>query len=231
MTTNKYLGPNCTPITVVIADPDQMRSQFMASGFRRSRYRFNVVACEADSRSALNVLQQQHPNVAAISAGLRDGPLSGLELLHRKKAACPDTRAVVLLDSYERDLIIEAFRQGADGVFSREEPFPDLCKCVLAVSKGQVWVRNRELRYVVEALGEMRAIPRRVVDTKGELLLTRRQEELVRLVADGLSNSEIAERLHLSQHTVKNYLLRIFDKLGISNRVELVLYLFNQGAH
>ena len=228
MAKSKNRPSSFAPVTVVIVDPDQMRCKFMASAFRRSRYRFKVVACETDSRSALNALQQQQPKVATISAGLRDGPLTGLDLLRRKRAACPQTHVVLVLDVYDRDLIVEGFRQGADAVFSREEPFPDLCKCIEVVSKGEVWIRNRELRYVVEALGEKRGMPKHVVDSRGANLLSKRQEELVQLVADGLSNSEIAKRLQLSQHTVKNYLLRIFDKLGVSSRVELILYFFNQ---
>jgi len=64
----------------------------------------------------------------------------------------------------------------------------------------------------------------RAVDCDGANLLTKREEDLVRAVADGLSNRDIAGKLNLSEHTVKNYIFRIFEKLGVSNRVELVLY-------
>jgi len=68
------------------------------------------------------------------------------------------------------------------------------------------------------------ARPLRVVNPEGLNLLSRREEDVMRLVAEGLGNRDVAEQLNLSEHTVKNYLFRIFDKLGISNRVELVLY-------
>ena len=71
----------------------------------------------------------------------------------------------------------------------------------------------------------------RVVNTQGNTLLTPREEQVVALVAEGLSNRDIAGELALSEHTVKKYLFRIFDKLGISTRVELVLYAFNNGDH
>ena len=64
----------------------------------------------------------------------------------------------------------------------------------------------------------------RVIDARGAALLSRREQEVVRCVAEGLSNREIAQRLGLTEHTVKNYLFRIFDKLGVSSRVELILY-------
>jgi DNA-binding NarL/FixJ family response regulator len=71
----------------------------------------------------------------------------------------------------------------------------------------------------------------RVVSTKGNSLLAPREEQVVALVAEGLANKEIAHELALSEHTVKKYLFRIFDKLGISTRVELVLYAVNHGEH
>ena len=78
------------------------------------------------------------------------------------------------------------------------------------------------MEFVLDALTQAR--PLRVVNPEGLNLLSKREEEVMRLVAEGLGNREISELLALSEHTVKNYLFRIFDKLGISNRVELVLY-------
>ena len=71
----------------------------------------------------------------------------------------------------------------------------------------------------------------RMVNATGHKILTPREEQVVALIADGLSNREIALELSLSEHTVKKYLFRIFDKLGISSRVELVLYAMNHGGH
>jgi DNA-binding CsgD family transcriptional regulator len=69
-----------------------------------------------------------------------------------------------------------------------------------------------------------------MIDAKGAILLSRREQEVVRCVAEGLSNREIAQRLGLTEHTVKNYLFRIFDKLGVSKRVEVVLYAYSLGT-
>ena len=68
-----------------------------------------------------------------------------------------------------------------------------------------------------------------MIDSRGAVLLSRREQEVVRCVAEGLSNREIAQRLGLTEHTVKNYLFRIFDKLGVSKRVEVVLYAYSAG--
>jgi DNA-binding CsgD family transcriptional regulator len=83
------------------------------------------------------------------------------------------------------------------------------------------------MHYVLEALSEVDTL--RVVNSSGKPLLTPREEQVVALVADGLTNREAAHELGISEHTVKKYLLRIFDKLGISTRVELVLYAVSHG--
>ncbi len=75
---------------------------------------------------------------------------------------------------------------------------------------------------MIEAFSQL--APMRVVNADGMRLLTKREEEVVRLVAEGMQNREIAKELNLSEHTIKNYLFHIFDKLGVSSRVELVLY-------
>jgi len=140
----------------------------------------------------------------------------------------PETGIVLLLDLSERSLVVQAFRSGARGVFSRNDSLKSLAKCIQCVSEGQVWANSKELGYLLEALGE--ALPLRVIDARGAELLSRREQEVVRCVAEGLSNREIAQRLGLTEHTVKNYLFRIFDKLGVSKRVEVVLYAYSLGA-
>jgi DNA-binding NarL/FixJ family response regulator len=216
--------------TVLLADPDKMRCKLMATGLRRSRYRFEIVACATDSASVLDSLRDCEPDVALISASLRDGELIGLEMLRRIRADRPAIRAILLTNSFDRNLIVDAFRFGADGVFNRDEPFEALCKAIYVVSRGEVWIKQHELRFILDALRGQRPPPARIVDAKGQNLLSKRQKEVVALVADGRSNREISEALRLSQHTVKNYMLRIFDKLGVSNRVELTLYVVTRAG-
>ena len=92
---------------------------------------------------------------------------------------------------------------------------------------GQVWANSKQLRYLLEVITHVPSL--RVVNSAGDELLTTREEQVVALVAEGLSNREIAKELGLSEHTIKKYLFRVFDKLGISSRVELVLYAVSHG--
>jgi two-component system nitrate/nitrite response regulator NarL len=124
------------------------------------------------------------------------------------------------------ELVVDAFRGGAKRVFCRAEPWQALCKCIEAVHKGQIWVNSNQLQSVLDAL--VSATPLRMVNPRGQTLLTKREDDVVNLVVDGLSNREVAQKLGLTEHTVSNYLFRIYEKLGISTLVELVLYALRQ---
>jgi DNA-binding NarL/FixJ family response regulator len=184
---------------------------------------FNVVDSVTTSQEVFEKACSSDVDVALISATLSDGPLSGFGALRRIRECRPDVKSVVLHEGRERNLAIDAFRAGARGVFSlSQSSFMALCRCVQQVHAGQIWANSLELSEVIEAFYE--GAPMRVVNASGMRLLTKREEEVVQLVAEGLQNREIARDLKLSDHTIKNYLFRIFDKLGVSSRVELALY-------
>lgn len=211
-------------IRVLAADSTRMNSQLLATALERDK-RFHVLETAPDARSIVAAVVKEKPAIVVISAELDGNPRRGFEVAREVRAANSEIRVIMLLDSAERSQVVEAFRAGARGVFSRSESLKSLAKCICCVHQGQVWADSKELRYLLEALGE--ALPLRVIDARGTELLSRREQEVVRCVAEGLSNREIAQRLGLTEHTVKNYLFRIFDKLGVSKRVEVVLYAYS----
>jgi DNA-binding NarL/FixJ family response regulator len=119
---------------------------------------------------------------------------------------------------------VEAFRAGARGIFCRTESLKSLAKCIQCAQSGQVWANTKELGYLLGALSE--AMSMGPPDDSNLSTLSKRERDVVLCVAEGLSNREIAHRLNLTEHTVKNYLFRVFDKLGVSSRVEVVLHAF-----
>jgi len=184
---------------------------------------FEVVSCTTDRSSLVDTVRETAPSIVLVGADLQEGLLSGLAALRDVQEANPSVRSIVLADRPDPNIVVEGLRAGARGFFSRcNFDFETLCKCVRRVCEGQIWIGNAELEFVFDAL--VRARPLRVVNSDGLNLLSKREEEVMRLVAEGLGNRDIADLLKLSEHTVKNYLFHIFDKLGISNRVELVLY-------
>jgi DNA-binding NarL/FixJ family response regulator len=209
-------------ISVLIASKTVMVGELIAGALNRQS-RFRVVANVTTAQELLEAVQSVAIDVALISATLADGPLRGYTALRNLRECAPDVKTVLLLDSPEPNLVFDAFRAGVKGVFCpSQSAFKTLCKCVDRVHAGQIWANSGELAHVLETFAKM--TPMRVVDAGGSRLLTKREEDVVRLLSDGLQNREIAQELNLSEHTVKNYLFRIFDKLGVSSRVELVLY-------
>ena len=184
---------------------------------------FKVVGRAATVKGLLDLLDRVEPELALVSATLQDRSFNGLAVLPQIRLQYPNVRLVLMVDHADREMVIAAFRAGARGIFSRSEShFDALSKCLSCVHHGQIWANSRQLEYLLEAVSQTHAL--RLVTADGRSLLSKREQEVVHLVAEGLANHEIAEQLHLSDHTVKNHLFHIFDKLGISSRVELVLY-------
>ena len=212
-------------VRVVVADSTLIQSQLLARALRaRRNFQISTVALEV---SALHQFMQSNRADVVLLAGNQAINFGLLRWLH---VSHPAAAPVLLVDSYDRELVVNAFRAGVRGIFLfTHAPFRMLCKCINSVSNGQIWINSQQMHYVLEALSGLNTL--RVVNSSGKSLLTPREEQVVALVADGLSNREVANELGLSEHTIKKYLLRIFDKLGISTRVELVLYAVSHGEN
>ncbi len=217
-----------SPIGVLVADSNQLQSQLLVRELRR-RPEFHVTSCVFDADAILQVIGSTPIEVALLNA---NSPINGwpdMTVVRRLHLAHPEVGKVILLSTYDRDVVINAFRSGARGLFCfAQYPFRLLCKCIHSVQGGEVWANTEQLKYVIESLNQVPSL--HMVNSRGIRLLTPREEQVVALVADGLSNREVAQELCLSEHTIKKYLFRIFDKLGISSRVELVLYALSHGG-
>jgi len=214
------------PVRVFVADESTMGCELIRDALKRLPLQFEVAACEITSARVTRYVNESTVDVALISADLEDGRLMGLKALRDVHLAQPARRVVILFDSWHDDLIVHAFRAGAKGVLCRAEPLDRLRKCLLSVHKGQVWANSSQLQMVLEALTS--AAPVRVVNSKGLSLLTRRESQVVQLIAEGMPTKEISLKLGITEHTVSNYLFRIYNKVGVSNRLELALCAIKQ---
>jgi DNA-binding NarL/FixJ family response regulator len=209
-------------ISVLIATPHSMARELLIEALNRQGH-YRGVDSVTTSQEALEAVHSANWDVVLVSANLADGPLSGFGALRQIRECSPEVKSVILLESQEHHLVVDAFRAGARGIFCLSQSnFKALCRCVDQVHAGQIWASSSELGEVMEAFAQL--APMRVVNADGMRLLTKREEDVVRLLTEGLQNRDIARELNLSEHTVKNYLFHIFDKLGVSSRVELVLY-------
>jgi two-component system, NarL family, nitrate/nitrite response regulator NarL len=206
-------------IRVLVADNTRMHTQLLAEALRRDR-RLEVIGSASHSRDLLEAVTTHKIHVVVLASNLDEEPGRGLEVLRELRNSHPDTHAVILLDSSKREAVVEAFRAGARGLFSRHESLETLSRCVRTVHEGQVWANGQQTLFAVEALASSPTL--RTLGASGLSLLSKREVDVVHCLAEGLTNREIAERLGLSQHTIKNYLFRVFDKLGVSSRLELL---------
>jgi DNA-binding NarL/FixJ family response regulator len=183
---------------------------------------FEVVARCRDGEEALRAVRAHAPDVLVLD--VRMPRMGGLEVLRAMREEGLATRVVILTAEAEDEELVEALRLGVRGVVLKEMASEMLVKCVHKVHEGGTWLERasagRALDRLVQAEGARR---------EAASLLTARESEVVRLVAEGLRNKEIAERLGIVEGTVKIHLHRAYEKLGVDSRLALAVYLREKG--
>jgi DNA-binding NarL/FixJ family response regulator len=222
MSSHEELGSDF--VSIVVADSTRIHTQLLADALRNDRG-LQVVAAASNSEELLAAITRVPIDVAVISHNLDNQPGHGTQVLREMRALRPQIKGVILLDCSKPQEVLECFRAGARGIFSKQERLESLCKCIRSVHEGQVWARSVDLDHALEALANSPLV--RATNHKGIELLSTRERQVIQHLAGGMTNREIAHALDLSPHTVKNYLFRIFDKLGVSSRTELLYLTMN----
>lgn len=213
------------PIQVLLANLPSMLADLLSRAFETVP-EIKIVQLTNDVRQLRPQIQAGSIDVIVMgsaSSGSRANTVEMLEHVVQTSSVC---KVLILAQKPDYSETVALFRAGARGIFCISNlRFDLLCKSVRCVSEGQIWADNGITNHIVAALSRPRATV--VVDLHGRKLLTSREQEVLNLLADGLSNQELAATLNLSEHTIKNHLFRIYDKLGVSNRMEAVLYALN----
>jgi len=204
------------PISLVLADDhpivlDGLKQLFLGEGH------FTVLASCTDGEQALAAVRLHHPDVLVLD--LRLPRKTGLDVLREMAGDKLATRVVVLTAMLDEDQLLEAVRLGASGVILKEMSPQLLVKCVQKVHAGGQWL---ELNAVFRALDK--AIKREAGTREAAAALTPRELQVVGMVVKGARNKEVAEKLFISEGTVKIHLHNIYEKLSVAGRVELILY-------
>jgi two-component system nitrate/nitrite response regulator NarL len=220
-------SPSSTPtqsIRILIADRNRMGNQLLAESLGRDP-RFDIVAAVAPAE-ILPVVTNLQPDLALISADFDGAAKKGLQVARTLKSRNPSVGIVILLEGSTRESVIAAFRCGAAGVFSRTDSLSELAHCIEHVSRGEIGVNKNHSQFLLETL---RNTPSCEGIEAGKIdQLSPRELQVAERAAQGESNKQIADQLGLSEHTVKNYLFHVFEKLGVSNRFELLFLLFKE---
>jgi two-component system nitrate/nitrite response regulator NarL len=203
-----------------IVDRDSMSSGLLADSLARN------LGCNAVAVRPSDLLQlvgTHSVDLVAISADFSARSGIGFDLARAVSAAHPEVAIVVMLDKPCQKSVLHAFRSGARGLFCRQQSMSDFLDCVESVRKGRIWAGGEETSFLLNAF---KSIPAPIELRDGDAsVLTVRESQVVRHAATGKTNKMIANEMHLSEHTIKNYLFRAFEKLGVSSRVELLFHL------
>jgi len=209
------------PVSILIAEESFLGADLLGSALKRCQNYFDVVAQVSSILAATKSLAECKPQVALISISLRDGQNAGYKLISHTREHFPHTSVVALLRDSQHEHVLEAFRCGARGVISRDQAFRVLVKCIRKVNEGEIWASPDQIGLVFENLKRNSNMTPAHNPEKNLAELTPRERDVAILVMEGFRNAEIGARLNVSEHTVRNYIMRIYDKLGVSNRVQL----------
>ena len=213
-------GGNGQFVRVILADTQAI----FRAGLRK------VFALEDDIRvvgQAETLVQTQSAvakfsaDVLIFEAALTPNPVEAVANLLRQN---PSLRIVVVTPGADEDLTLELFRRGAHGIVSREVEPELLVACLRKVVAGETWLDSQGVRWVMEAYRNQNNRP---TGSRPKVQLTPKEMLIVSCVTQGMKNKEIALRVGTTEQVVKNYLRKVYDKLGVADRLELALYCLN----
>jgi DNA-binding NarL/FixJ family response regulator len=195
---------------------------------------FEVVAQASDGRQVLEVLQQTQPDILLLD--LKMPGLDGLGALQKLQAARNKTRVIVLTASDDKNEFVQAMKLGTSGIVLKQTATELLIKSIRKVHAGEIWLDSHTTAAVIRQFVAADEPPVPVAPPppsreRERSPLSQREREIVALVAQGFKNKEMAEKMFISEQTVKNHLHNIFDKLGVSDRLELALYAIHNNLH
>lgn len=222
------MSKHAYPVRILIAD-DHPIFRHGVRALLEAEPDFEVAAEAADGTEVLEMLPQHRPDVLLLDLAMPR--LAGMETLRELAASSSPSahplRIVILTVAIEKKQIVESLQLGAHGIILKDAAAQLLIKALRSIMGGQYWVGR-------ESVGDLVQYLRRIsspapIGREGSPALTAREREILSAVVTGLTNRETAEKLAISEDTVKHHLSRIFDKVGVSHRLELAMYAVNHG--
>jgi len=207
------------PVRIVIADDHPLVREGLRT-LLELQPGFTVVGEAGDGLDAVQLTKDLRPDVLLLDLAMPR--MNGLDVLKALADMATEVRTVLLTAAIEREETVQALRLGARGVVLKESATQMLYKCIRAVMAGEFWVGHERLDDLMQTLRQIERAPAREPSPASRL--TRRELQVIAAVVEGGTNKDIAKAFGLSEQTVKNHLSNIFDKLGVSNRLELALY-------
>ena len=214
------LSARASTISVLIADDHAIFREALRKLLENDP-KLAVVGEAGNGRDTIRLARELHPDILLLDLSMPITP--GLEALREITQFAPRIRTLILTAEVGDSDVTEALQLGARGVLMKHAATELLFKSIHMVMAGQYWVGRDSVADLIEMLRERRAVPV-VMPSDPVFGLTPRELEMVSAVVAGCSNNDIADKLAISSKTVKHHLTNIFDKLGLSNRLELALF-------
>jgi two-component system nitrate/nitrite response regulator NarL len=227
MATAKSATSRSRVLRILVADDDPLVraavSVLLASG------PFHLIGEATDGAETISLVQKLKPDILLLDLNMPRK--AGLEALREIGDKLPAMRTVVLTVGIEKRQVLEALQLGARGIVLKSAARHLLTQCLRAIDEGKYWVNDQALADVSHVLDDLaRAVERERPEPSPKLkLLSPKEAQIVRFIVEGRTNKDIAAELHTSEQVVKNHLGKIFDKLGVFNRLELALYALDNG--
>jgi DNA-binding NarL/FixJ family response regulator len=211
-------------IRILIADDHPVFRQGLLSVFRNEP-EFTIVGEATDGRQAVELTKKLNPDILLLDLVMPH--LTGLETLRELAGSATPVRTIVLTASIEKEQIARALQLGARGVLLKDAATEILLAGIRTVMNGEFWVGQNKVADLVEILRTYMPAPAEPKGPKQPFGLTARELDVVSAIVSGFTNREIAGKFSISEQTVKHHLRNIFDKVGVSNRLELALFAIN----
>ncbi len=216
---------NPAVVTVLIADDDPIVRQAVRSVLDVSGG-FEVVAEAEDGRVAAELVKATNPDILLLDLLMPNLP--GLEALRAITTAGSEVRTVLLCSAISAKQVLEALQLGARGVVLKKK-VAELIPALETVISGRYWIESQSVSNVVQVVQQLAAVNSQPSQTRNRFGLTARETEIISFITQGCMNRDIASSLSITEETVKRHLTNIFNKVGMSNRLELALFAIEHG--
>ncbi|MFQ5657265.1 MAG: response regulator [Candidatus Methylomirabilales bacterium] len=206
-------------IRIVIADDHMLFREGLIALLRQAED-LEVVGEAASGREVFRILEETRPDVLLIDILMPE--LEGPQILPQIREYAPSTKVLLLTGDFEREPVFRALWEGARGYLQKSVSSATLLKAIRVVHAGEAWIERSVMGHLLEEFPRQEDRVEKREDAVG--LLSKREAEVARFVAEGLSNKGVADRLSISEKTAKSHLVSIFRKLQLRRRVHLALY-------
>lgn len=224
-------GMSTVPIRVLIADGHPI----VLEGLRKIFENHPVIEVVGEATDGVDAIEKAvllEPDVILME--LKLPRVDGLTVLRSIQTRAPKTKVILFANADNREEFVEAMKLGCSGIVYKDSPAPLIEKSILKVNAGEIWLDSNTTAAVMRkfaAPGESHSAVSNGKLPRERAQLSQREREIIILIAQGYKNKEIAEKMFITEQTVKNHLHNVFDKLGVSDRLELALYAIHNSLH